>query len=354
MELEIKLIYYIPLLVLQSCLPKENETEQHESTSGSFQDFVICQNYVAAIDSESNFLLIDIEGDGYRKIDDDISTLTLSNNDLLIAKKTGKLMSYNLETDQLTEIGVLEEDVLMIARTKDSSMYMITKSGIINFDDKIVYEFDQSLNHQVKENHLKSPPKTMTVDRDNNIWLGFDYGEWGGDLMVFSTTENRYLTPQINAYQVELFPIKSIASDGDKVFVFCGSGHSPDAGPILEFDSLVARLIFQSNASLVEVKNEEGKIDSIHRPGRNIDAGTIDTVENKIYWVSGDELVEGNLSKNLSNEENWVVISRLDLELASIVKLEKVKENSFVYLTNDGKISVLRDNHIRIISKNGG
>nr|WKN37210.1 hypothetical protein K4G66_00620 [Tunicatimonas sp. TK19036] len=355
MKLEIKLMYYILLLVLSSCLPNANETEQHDSTSDSFKDFVICQNYVAAIDSENNLLLIDLEGNEYRKIDGDISTLiTLPNNNLMIAKKKGELKSYNLDTNQWAEIGVVKEDVLMIARTTDSSIYLITESEIINFDNKKTYEFDQSLNPQVRVNHLKSPPKAMAVDQENNIWLGFDYGEWGGDLMVFSTIENRYLEPKINAYQIELFPIESIASDKDKIFVFCGSGHSPDAGPILEFDSLVARIIFQSNASLVEVKNEEGKKDYVHRPGRNIDAGTIDVDKNRIYRVSGDELVEGNLSKDLSLEENWTVISELNLELTSIVKLEKVKKNAFVYLIDDGKIGVLRDNRIRVLSKNGG
>jgi len=96
------------------------------------------------------------------------------------------------------------------------------------------------------------------MDDHNRIWIGFGYGEWGGNLFVFDTGKRRFLRPKLYDYRITLNPVQSFAQSDKNVFMTAGMAHFTTHGSIVAFDDLSARVVLSSEVAWVRILPHKG------------------------------------------------------------------------------------------------
>lgn len=96
------------------------------------------------------------------------------------------------------------------------------------------------------------------MDDHNRIWIGFGYGEWGGNLFVFDTGKRRFLRPKLYDYRITLNPVRSFAQSDKNVFMTAGMAHFTTHGSIVAFDDLSARVVLSSESAWVPDTTAQG------------------------------------------------------------------------------------------------
>ena len=112
-----------------------------------------------------------------------------------------------------------------------------------------IYPPNKSLNKQFDYKGKWFATPCFHMDKNDNIWIGFDYGEWGGDLAIFNTTLQKYEIPKINDFSIELSPVTSFFEDSTSVYISGGLSHMmSSSGLIAKFSDLNSNVIFKSES----------------------------------------------------------------------------------------------------------
>jgi hypothetical protein len=193
--------------------------------------------------------------------------------------------------------------IFNIVFDKNNRAYIITAKGITDITAKKNYLPDTTvrLNSQVRG---WSKPSAVFMDKDDNIWLGYGFGEWGGELFVFNTQTGKFIKPILNKSPLE--PVKSIFTDGNAVYISCGVQHMETYGCIIKFVDYSCSTIFISDSHWVDDEKKDMKK---MIAGEYIGPATYNKKDTSIYFYSQNGLFKGNVSKDLSQTNNWVKIA---------------------------------------------
>ena len=347
------------LIVAVGCNSKEPHFKEIHSVHGEFKDFVAMDDNIFALDQENNLVQINPASEGYEIIETQVQTFgPMQSSEIIVVAQSGEIESYDPRRAVWTKRGTTTVEAKGIIPV-DGNIYLWTDSGMMDYKTGKLYENDSSYNSQIRDSGL--PPNAIAVDNDKNIWLSFNFGEWGGDLVVFSTQEERYLHPQLEDYDFNLLAIQAILVGNEEVYLI-PEGYSLKLAPILEVENLTSKVLFYPKEKKEKVISEDGTDGySLKRPFA-ISAGVIDNQENKIYIGTFDNKIwEGDLSMDLSKESNWKEIANINHYLndttngefplinnTSILKLGKMKGNGFAFLHFEDGIGYLKNGQLKV------
>ncbi|AYB32612.1 hypothetical protein [Chryseolinea soli] len=226
----------------------------------------------------------------------------------------------------------------MVLDSRDN-IYFITDKGIEEEQTGEVYFSNVSLNNQIRIRDNWGNPYCYYIDKQDRIWLGFGYGEWGGNLFIFDTVSKTFLTPDLNDFRIALWPIKSFFEDNDAVYASAGLQHMMTSGIIVRFDNLKASVLLESRE-----KMKDGNM----APGEYIGPATFSPADSSIWFYSQHGVFKGNKNKDLSKLENWQLIFKPKLSWQygqpyavgspmNVTRLIAIDKTRFVLLSvNDG------------------
>jgi hypothetical protein len=349
------------LIVGLGCNSKGPHLKEIHSIHKEFKDFITIDDKIFALDLENKLVQINPTAEGYRIVATQVQAFgPMQSSEIIVVTQSGEIKSYDFKKAVWTKRGTTTVEVKGIIPV-DKNVYLWTDSGIIDYRTGKLYENDSSYNSQIKDSGL--PPNAIAVDSDKNIWLSFNFGEWGGDLVVFSTQEEQYLHPKLKNYDFNLLAIQDILVSKEAVYLM-PEGYSLQLAPILEVENLSSRVLFQPKEKKEKVISEDGGEGySIKRPFA-ISAGAIDNQKNKIYVGTFENKIwEGDLSMDLSKEINWKEIANITdyqnqndtdskefpvIDNVSIIKLENMKNKGFAFLPFEGGIGYLKKDQLKV------
>jgi hypothetical protein len=348
--------YYYLLFLLISSYCEGQGQKSHFTSTNEYLDFVVADQQIWAVAKTGNLRIFDIStgepiGDT-PQIDSPIIAIAKDRNSNIALGFGGKISVYNRNLKTWSILGPYENKILGIVFGASDACFLLTNKGIEDLRSRSLYFPDSSLNKQIHYhgNWFRDP--VYYVDRENNIWIGFGYGEWGGDLFVFSTTNKKFIIPAMGRYEIDLNPVKSIFSDGNSVYLSAGMDHFDFSGSIVRFESFSATPLFISEL-------HRGK-DSAEINGEYIGPAAFNKSDHCIYFYSQNGIFKGNTGNDLSAIEKWQKVASPKLTWSygqpdavgykmNVLKMEFADDNTLVFLTQANGIGILNNGKIALI-----
>jgi hypothetical protein len=333
----------IPLLFLFLLLYFSGQAETQ------YKDILVFNNIVWALTSNGNIKLFDatngkqIDRNIYAGADIILITKDKTGN-LVIANKRKQIKKYDQSKNTWEVIGHYDVEPFGIFVDSKGVCFSVTEKGIQDLTTKKFYFNDKSLNHQIHYKEKWGKPYCSYIDKNDIIWLGFGYGEWGGNLFAFQTSNKNFLDLSLDSFEIGLFPIKSFFEDSSFLYVSAGLQHMTTSGIIVKFYNLKASTLLKSDSHWLNPEKRDSMID-----GEYIGPSTFNPFNNSIYFYSQNGIFLGDKTKDLSKIQNWqkVVKPKLTWKYGqpdavgspmNVLKLCVVDKTRFVFLSQNNGI----------------
>lgn len=321
------------------------------NAQAQYKDFVVNDIHIIGLTEKGKLVFFDKEN---RKITDSINTpskaVLLTTNkfgEIVVANEKNRISKYIKEKKTWERIANTETNIFGILFDSENTCYIITEDGIENINSKKRYFSKESLNHQIHYKNRWEKPYTYFMDKNDKIWIGFGYGEWGGNIFIFDTKKEEFLAPDLGGFVIELWPIKSFFETNDNVFVSSGLQHMMlTTGILVQFDNIKATKLYESKSDWSEPQGKDSI--KIIIEGEYIGPATFNKFNNSIYYYSQEGIKKGKLDKDLSEKGNWELVIQPKLHWKSgqpdavgspmnVLRLEILDENKLIFLSqNDG------------------
>eukprot|EP01034_Spumella_vulgaris_P045715 gene45715-56965_t len=174
--------------------------------------------------------------------------------------------------------------------------YAVHPKGITELSTGQTYFAENSINYQVNMHTSWRKPQCHFMDSHDNLWLGFGFGEWGGEVLAFSCTQKKFLTLHTDSFIMALWPIKSFFEDASGVYLTAGLMHFSTQGCLARFDAA------QKLHTLFE---SEGRRGDPETAGEYIGPGTYNPYDGHIYFYSQNGIFRGDPKGDLSSIDRW-------------------------------------------------
>lgn len=322
----------------------------HAKAQTQYKDFVVSGKNIIGLTETGKLIIFDIEN---RRKTDSIDTpfkaVLLTKNrlgEIVVVDEKNRVNKYIKDKNTWEQIANTKTNILGAIFDSENTCYIITEDGIENTKSGERYFPEKSLNHLMHYNNKWRESYTYYIDKNNRIWIGFGYGEWGGNIFIFDTKKGEFLTPNCGKFIIELLPITSFFETNDNVFVSSGCQHMRTAGTLVKFDNLNATEFYESKFAWSEPQGKDSIRNMIE--GEYIRLATYNKFNNSIYYYSQEGIKKGKLDNDLSKKGNWesVITPKLYRKYVqpdaigtpmNVLKLEILDENKLIFLSqNDG------------------
>jgi hypothetical protein len=338
------------LTVLSNCqgqLPKEQDTKNE------YQDFVLVDQQIWALTNQGKLSVFDLPSGKRANIaptlDSPIVAISKDRHSNIAVALTGKVKIFDRSLKSWSDLGNYAGRLYGIVFDSANKCFLITNNGIEELSTHKLYFSDSSMNDQIHYRKQWSQPNTYCCDRDNNIWIGFGYGEWGGNLLVFNIGRHNFLFPKLGEFKLELSPIKCIFPADSTVYLSSGLQHMSLSGSIMQFDHLDARFVFASEDS--RDRNENGEY---------IGPAAFNPSDHCIYFYSQNGIFKGNPEEDLTTIAKWRKVASPKLTWTygqpdaigysmNVLKMEFTRTNTLVLLTQSNGIGIFDNGKIFLI-----
>ncbi len=320
-----------------------------------YKDFIVLDTSIVGLTENGNLVIFDKEkGQKIKNIAVPSKAVLLTKdkkNKMVIVDEKNNIYRYVEEKREWEKIGKSKKHLYGILFDSNNTGYIIKHDGIVNTKTKRKYFSDQSLNTQIRYVKAWHRPYTYFMDEKDRIWLGFGYGEWGGNIIIFDTKNKKFLKPELNDFKPEFWPVQSFFETPNDVYLSSGLYHLRIQGIIVKFDNeLKARKIYVSKTDWK--KNIQGEY---------IGPATYNKFDNSIYYYSQEGIKKGNLNDDLSKKENWKVVVKPKLHWnygqpnaagapMNVLKLEILDENKLIFLSQKDGIGIFNGKELIMIN----
>lgn len=317
-----------------------------------YKDILVSNNVIWALTNSGTIKLFDAtNGNQLHKnvnAGTDVILITKDRNgNPVIANRKKQVKRYQPGANTWELVGQYEAEPFGIFVDSRGSYFSITEKGIQDLATKKFYFNKNSLNHQITYHEKWGKPYCFYIDKNDVIWLGFGYGEWGGNLFAFQTGDRKFLDLSLGSFNIELYPIKSFFEDSTSVYISAGLQHMMTSGIILKVDNLKASIVIDSDSHWSEPTGEDSVKTMID--GEYIGPATFNPFSNALYFYSQNGVFRGDKTKDLSKIENWekVVKPKLTWENGqpdavgspmNVIKICIVDKKRFVFLSKNNGI----------------
>lgn len=316
----------------------------------NYRDFIVTDKLIWALTENGEIRLFDKIGN---RIEEQIvkqsQVLFLTKDNLdnpVIVNKANEIKRYNASDNTWSIISKYKENCFGIIFDSKNSSYLITDRGIKDVTTEKIYYSNKSLNNQITYKDKWGKPYCFFMDKNDRIWIGFGYGEWGGNLFVFETNTKEFKIPELNSFQINLWPIKSFFEDSSSVYLSAGLQHMMTSGIIVKFDNLKASVLLESRSGWSKEVQKDSSRTMVD--GEYIGPATYDSEHNSILFYSQNGIFKGEKASDLSTIGNWKIILRPKLSWKygqpdavgspmNVTKMIALKNSRLIFLSqNDG------------------
>lgn len=329
----------------------------------SYTDFLLHDSCIWALTTGGFLKFLDNKNGKVvnRKISSNgsISCIALNNaGDVICVNNLNEVCKYVSGSDTWEVIARVNHDSYGIVFTDSDHGYSLTKDGIEDLNSHLIYFPDSSLNRQIRLDGTWGKPYCFHIDKRGIIWLGFGYGEWGGNLYLFNTTTNKFIRPRLNGFIIELWPVKSFFEDSSSTYLSAGLEHMTTTGTIVRFNGVQSTVVLNSESHWKDSNSHE--LNSMVY-GQYIGPATYNPYNNSIYFYSQNGFFRGIKSKDLSNINNWELIIKPKLKWIdgqpdavgspmNVLKLEIIDANRFVFLSQEDGIGIFNGKEVNMVN----
>jgi hypothetical protein len=336
------------------------------NATAQYKDFVVSGNFIWVLAKDGTLKLFDkTDGSPAKKEVANSSPIVAITKDktgrVVIADSDKAIKEYDEKKNTWKRIATYKAAVFGLAFTNTNKCFAITEKGIEDVESHTFYYLEKSVNEQVKHPDKWRLPSCHYMDRQNNLWVGFGYGEWGGDIFIFDTKNKAFVIPTFYADSTNQFAylqgIKSFFEDSASVYFTSSTQHILTGGSISKFNKFDARRLLnsQSHWGEPEINPISGKKGQQMVAGEYIGPATYNSFTNSIYFYSQNGFFRGNKSKDLSDIKNWELVIKPELDWQSgqpdavgspmnVSKIEILDKDTFIYLSQNNGIGYVRGN----------
>jgi hypothetical protein len=221
----------------------------------------------------------------------------------VIAQLGTKLQRWNSSTGTWQELGNLTVRVFALAASSAHRVYAITPKGVWDISQNAFHLPTASPNNQMLLPRKGfSAPDTYFMDAQDNWWLGYGYGEWGGNIFTYSTKSSKFVKLEFNNFPITLNPIKSFFQLKEEVGVSAGLQHMMNNGAIATFHHFSAHSIYRSEKD-IDTTSQESRWKSISELPYIGPASS-----GNIYFYANKGVFKGKAGRDLSKLRNWQLV----------------------------------------------
>jgi hypothetical protein len=285
--------------------------------------------------------------------EDSLTAITMDiHSAIVVGNKHHRIERYDTSTNSWVLLGNYSGTLYGITFDHANTCYLITSNGIVELGTKQSYLPDSGLNSQIHYHGAWFQQPAYYMDAEDKLWVGFRYGEWGGDLFVFNTRLKQFLPLKMNGYSIDLNPIQCICSNGTDIFITTGMNHMmTTSGSIIKFNNYEASVIFDSSPFSDAHRNDTSFV------GEYIGPAAFNNEDHYLYFYSHNGFFRGDPDKNLSSIEKWEKLGRPNLKWSwgqrnavgspmNVHKLAFYEDSRIVFLTQLNGIGLLQDGQV--------
>lgn len=160
----------------------------------NYKDYIVVEDDIYAITKGDSLVVWNIKSNTFTLKSKSCNAIAKnSKNEIFLSLTNNKVFSLK-SNNLLVEVDEEESIYLILIDKKDDLLVVTNKSFIINGN---VYKptknstfYWRSGWRKPSENLIK--PDVFFLDSKNRLWLGYDSGEWGGDMCFFDLTTKEF------------------------------------------------------------------------------------------------------------------------------------------------------------------
>lgn len=267
-----------------------------QSLLGGYRDLIIVKNHVWGLTKGGSIKVYKSDGQEVKVASASgvsAELITNAGNDVVV--QTGaKIQQWSSTDSTWRVIGNLRSSAFALVVNSKHHVFAITDKGVLDVAANKILLPASSPNDQLTKFTSLRKPATCFLDSQDNIWLGFGYGEWGGNVFTYDTQHHRFIDLKFNDFQISLHPIKSFFQLKASVGASSGLQHMMNSGALAEFNNFSARTLYDTWAA---------RDTSIPVP--YIGPAVYEPETDLIYFYSNLGVFEGKYSADLSRLTNW-------------------------------------------------
>jgi ligand-binding sensor domain-containing protein len=354
-----RLLFTSLLISLLSVVTSANKKTQ-------YKDFLLSDNAVWALTADGEISVIDLASKKVRRtIKNDVAVTHLAKDRtgaIVIVDKANQLKTYNKATGSWQPMQTIKHKMFGLVFDSQNRAYAVTDKGIQELATGEIYFSKLSrLDNQTMHEDRWEGLSCFHMDKDNNIWVGFDFGEWGGKLFIFDTGKKTFVKPTLDELDERLYPVQSFSEDSTFVYVSAAMSHMMTSGSISRFKNFQETLLFESKAHLSEpVKVGTGtEMYTIH--GEGIQSLVCSSYDNAMYFASQNGIFRGEVPRGPIEAQHWQHIATNDVGAKksspkavlvphNINKIASLKKNTLVFLAQFDGIGILENGRVTMLN----
>jgi hypothetical protein len=323
----------------------------------NYRDMCVVSNRIFAIGLDSQLVVIDHFKTEIMDLDADVVAMNTYKDGIVYAKSTGEILYYNLQSQKTSLEGISQTAVAFI-QPIDSNIYLLGKAGISILKTQEFFDYNNVRHHHESVFLKLGSPDAIGSDHLGNIWLGYNFGEFGGEIMKFSTQKKEIACVNFDCYDGDYNAVETFNKSDSGMYVTFSYGHSYYDG-IVELTDLACQEIFHRKDSMIHFIHNGMEAE---RPYSGMEAGPLayDSKEKIVYVYSKGKIMRGDVVIDLSKETAWTEvlnfysfakcgIGELDTVFNQIrfysdiypTKLAILDSSSFVFLDRHDGIGVI-------------
>ena len=247
------------------------------------------------------------------KLNKKIVAIAKNASDSIIVADQDGLVFKIFDSGEINLLSQTGQSIQTILFSKEGKCFLITTKGVYDLQLKKLYHDDHPYSNFAmplfKSDGWK--PSTVFIDNDDKIWLGFDVGEWGGDIVIFSTKTKQFIKFKEKRKEFcYIRPVRSFFQVDKKMYIVTSLQHFMVNSSIIELTHNKCNYLFESpKYGKDKFKEIHNMIDSqalylgptIFKPG-----------DSSIYFYCQIGIYKGSIFTDLSKIENWSLVLKPD------------------------------------------
>lgn len=276
---------------------------------------------------------------------------------IVIGDSNGNIKRFDINRQTWIVESEYEGNLLGILFDVSNRCFLITPSGILDPASKATFFPERMLNRQLKNDKRWSSVTCHLMDDRGNIWIGFGGGEYGGDLVVFNTERQEFVTPNFNEVDIASAPIQSILQVDTLVYITTGISHlSVSGGSLIRFNGFNAEMVL---TTLPWKKSRSIDSTASIKLGDHLGPSVFSKEDDCIYMVSQQGVLKGDIRSDLTVIKNWKKYLDVQLEprIGPVNRIQRsmntkkllVRSHAFIFFTSTLGVVIYNPPYLRVL-----
>ena len=362
------------ILLIFLLLVKANTT--HAQSTEGYKDFVITGKNVLLLTKRGQLKLINVaSGESGTSIDTDAPAVALSadrQGNIVVGDTNHLLKAYDEKQKAWHQLTRYSGKFINIVFNSQNKCFLITDKGIVDVLSNTSYFPDSSLskNNQLRYTGSWFLPPVCFMDHQDKLWLGFNHGEWGGDVFAFDTRKRVFSPLQTDSLQMTMNPVNGFCEDQQSVYMSGGVSHMfLTHGSVARFTNGVATSVLQSRDRETPVEmiiedpktgKKQKRTGNAWRGGHHIGPGAYNPANKSLYFYSQNGFFKGSLTADLSDIKQWENILKPTLTWTggspnaagpamNVLKMQFTADGTLLFLTEHEGLGIYDGKALRFI-----